>query len=75
MDMKNEKLDELIKLLGFDTGLASAARKAQVNATVEEIQTMIDRVRANRVETAKVLKNASQEFKDEVARLRVRFGI
>lgn len=70
MSVKDEKLNELAQLLGFDTGLAKVMYQAQADTPVEEIQTMIDDTRALRTEIAEVLEAAPQEIKDGVARLR-----
>ena len=69
MSVKDEKLDELANLLGFDTGLAKVLREAQTDTSIEEIQKMIDEARMLRTEIAEVLEAAPQEIKSEVARL------
>lgn len=70
MSVKDEKIEELIDVLCFDIGLARVAREANVDTPVEEIQQMIDSVRANRAAFARVLEDAPPEIKAAVARLR-----
>ncbi len=70
MSVKDEKLNELAELLGFNTGLTKVMREAQAGTPVEEIQRMIDEARTLKARVTKVLEAAPQEIKDEVARLR-----
>ncbi len=62
MNAKDEKIDELIKLLGFDKGLGNAVRKAHSESSIEEIQEKIDRARDIRNKISKLSPNGPTMF-------------
>ena len=71
MSVRDEKLNELAELLGFDSGLARAMREAQAETEVEEIQRMIDEARAIRVGMHRLFETAPQQIKDMLKDMRV----
>ena len=70
LEIKSELIEEIIRLLNFDTGLAKVTRKARANDSLEELEYFKNRIIKTNKEAAELwqrmpprLKQKMSEFK------------